>query len=68
MAADSKELVALGQHLSDIRIAGQADPRAHDAAHGSPAYTELLIIDEADRVKTRAWSSCATTTTAARWA
>ena len=48
----SKELVALGQYLSVIRTAGPSDPRAHCAAHGSPAYTELLIIDEADRLKT----------------
>jgi hypothetical protein len=42
----------LGQYLSVIRTAGPSDPRAHGAAHGSPAYTELLIIDEADRLKT----------------
>ncbi len=48
----SKELVALGQHLSVIRTAGPPDPRTRGAAHGSPLYTELLIIDEADRLKT----------------
>ena len=47
-----KDLVALGQYLSIIRTAGPSDPRARGAAHGSPAYTELLIIDEADRLKT----------------
>ena len=48
----SKDLVALSQYLSVIRTTGPPDPRAHSAAHGSPAYTELLIIDEADRLKT----------------
>ena len=48
----SKDLVALGQYLSVIRAAGPSDPRAHGAAHGSPLYTELLIVDEADRLKT----------------
>jgi len=48
----SKDLVALGQYLSVIRTAGPSDPRARGAAHGSPPYTELLIIDEADRLKT----------------
>ncbi len=48
----SKELVALGQYLSVIRTAGPSDPRARGAAHASPAYTELLIVDEADRLKT----------------
>jgi len=44
--------VALGQYLSVIRTAGPSDPRAHGAAHGSRLYTELLIVDEADRLKT----------------
>jgi DNA transposition AAA+ family ATPase len=48
----SKDLVALGQYLSVIRTAGPSDPRAHGAAHGSPLYTELLIVDEADRLRT----------------
>jgi DNA transposition AAA+ family ATPase len=48
----SKELVALGQYLSVIRATGPLDPRAYSAAHGSPLYTELLIVDEADRLKT----------------
>jgi DNA transposition AAA+ family ATPase len=48
----SKDLVALGQYLSVIRTTGPSDPRARGAAHGSPPYTELLIVDEADRLKT----------------
>ena len=44
--------MALGQYLSVIRTAGPSDPRAHGAAHGSRLYTELLIVDEADRLKT----------------
>ena len=47
-----KELVRLGQYLSVIRAAGPLDPRAYGAAHGNPLYTELLIVDEADRLKT----------------
>lgn len=47
-----KDLVRLSEHLAVIRAQEAIDPRGRAVPHGSSAYTELLIIDEADRLKT----------------
>jgi len=64
----AKDLVALGQHMSVIRTTGPPDRAPTAPRTAGPLYTGLMIADEADRLKTRAWSSHANTTTAARWA
>ena len=58
------------QHISyavDYDQHGQVDPYVHNASRAS-GLTELLIVDEADRLKTTAWSRSATTTTGTTWA
>jgi len=46
---------------------GQVDPYVHNASRAS-GLTELLIVDEADRLKTQASSRSGTTTTGTPWA
>jgi hypothetical protein len=60
-----KELTQLGWNLATIRTPDPFDRRTYASTHALPPFVELVIIDEADRLKTTAWSSSATTTTAA---
>ena len=47
-----KELCDLGSRLAMIRTPGPFDDRIRtDDAHSSPRFVELLIVDEADRLK-----------------
>jgi AAA domain len=45
------ELRDLSQRLSVLRAGDPLDRRAYNKPHGSGAFTELLIVDEADRLK-----------------
>jgi AAA domain-containing protein len=47
-----KELTQLGAAFAVIRTPHPFDPRARAAAHALPPFAELLIIDEADRLRT----------------
>jgi hypothetical protein len=60
-----KELHQLGERLAAIRADGLKDFRQRSDPHGSSPFTELLIVDEADRLKVPRSSSSATITTAA---
>jgi DNA transposition AAA+ family ATPase len=46
-----KELQQLSERLAAVRANGLKDPRLRSDPHSSSAFTELLIIDEADRLK-----------------
>jgi len=46
-----KELGELSVRLTVVRAETACDERARNRPHGSAAFTELLIIDEADRLK-----------------
>jgi len=47
----SKDLQELGCNLAAIRTHDPCDPRTYGDPYGSPPFVELLIIDEADRLK-----------------
>jgi DNA transposition AAA+ family ATPase len=49
-----KELTQLGWDFVTIRTPDPHDRRSHASAHALPPFVELLIIDEADRLKTTA--------------
>jgi hypothetical protein len=49
-----KELTQLGSAFAVVRTPDPFDPRARAAAHALPPFVELLIIDEADRLRTAA--------------
>jgi DNA transposition AAA+ family ATPase len=49
-----KELTQLGWDFVTIRTPDPYDRRSHANTHALPAFVELLIIDEADRLKTTA--------------
>jgi DNA transposition AAA+ family ATPase len=49
-----KELTQLGAAFAVIRTPDPFDPRARAGAHALPPFVELLIIDEADRLRTAA--------------
>jgi DNA transposition AAA+ family ATPase len=46
-----KDLCELSERLADIRGDTLKDPRLRANPHGSSQFTELLIVDEADRLK-----------------
>ncbi|MBF6169751.1 AAA family ATPase [Streptomyces gardneri] len=45
------DLRNMAQRLALLRSIGWDDSRAHNLPHGSDGFTELLIVDEADRLK-----------------
>jgi DNA transposition AAA+ family ATPase len=49
-----KELTQLGAAFAVIRTPDPFDPRARAGAQALPPFAELLIIDEADRLRTTA--------------
>jgi DNA transposition AAA+ family ATPase len=49
-----KELTQLGSAFAVVRTPDPLDPRARAAPHALPPFVELLIVDEADRLKTAA--------------
>jgi DNA transposition AAA+ family ATPase len=49
-----KELTQLGWDLTTIRTPDPCDRRTYASTHALPPFVELLIIDEADRLKTAA--------------
>jgi DNA transposition AAA+ family ATPase len=49
-----KELTQLGWDFVTIRTPDPLDRRAYASAHALPLFVELVIIDEADRLKTMA--------------
>jgi len=49
-----KELTQLGWDLTTIRTPDPFDRRTYASTHALPSFVELLIIDEADRLKTTA--------------
>jgi DNA transposition AAA+ family ATPase len=49
-----KELTQMGSAFAVVRTPDPFDPRARAAAHALPPFVELLVIDEADRLKTAA--------------
>ncbi len=49
-----KELTQLGAAFAVVRTPDPFDPRARAGAHALSPFVELLIIDEADRLKTAA--------------
>ena len=49
-----KELTQLGWDLTTIRTPDPFDQRTYASTHALPSFVELLIIDEADRLKTTA--------------
>lgn len=49
-----KELTQLGSAFAVVRTPDPFDPRARASAHSLPPFVELLIIDEADRLRTAA--------------
>ena len=49
-----KELTQLGSAFAVVRTPDPFDPRARASAHALPPFVELLIIDEADRLRTAA--------------
>jgi DNA transposition AAA+ family ATPase len=49
-----KELTQLGPAFAVVRTPDPFDPRARASAHSLPPFAELLIIDEADRLRTAA--------------
>jgi DNA transposition AAA+ family ATPase len=49
-----KELTQLGWDFVTIRTPDPSDRRSHANTHALPPFVELLIIDEADRLKTTA--------------
>ena len=49
-----KELTQLGWAFAVVRTPDPFDPRARASAHSLPPFVELLIIDEADRLRTAA--------------
>ena len=49
-----KELTQLGWDLTTIRTPDPFDRRTYASTHALPPFVELVIIDEADRLKTTA--------------
>jgi DNA transposition AAA+ family ATPase len=49
-----RDLNELGSALAVVRADDPADRRTYNPRHGSPPFVELLIVDEADRLKTAA--------------
>ena len=53
-----KELTRLGWDFVTIRTPDPLDRRAYASAHALPLFVELVIIDEADRLKNSTWQPC----------
>ncbi|HZD74389.1 MAG TPA: AAA family ATPase [Actinomycetota bacterium] len=47
----NKDLLELSCNLAAIRTPDPCDPRTYGDPYGSPPFVELLIVDEADRLK-----------------